>query len=166
MTGRVGNRRLVGNDLIWLPVPVWRGTVGSPAISDSAQGQSAKRISSWELDASTAEAITTTCQLPPAWGAFSLDVYWANSGAEAGDVVWSPQHYQVGAGTDMGASETIGDNVVATAGLVSVCVVTTVLTGVAITANVLRIELLRNATNAADTLANDCGVIGCMVRRA
>lgn len=133
-------------------------TVGTP-------GSAATRVNAWTLDAASAESVGVTFQVPAGWATAHVDLYWTNDGAGAGDVVWKADRYTIADGTALTA-ETEGGAVTATAPAQNVVKVTRALTGIAVSPSlVTRLEVVRVAADAADTLANDVALIGVLLTR-
>lgn len=138
-------------------------STGTPSLSTTTTA----RWPAWFLDAATREGASTSLMLPTTWTSMTVKVYWANGGAGAGSVVWSLIHEQRGAGETLDAADVTESNVTAAADAQNVVVVTTLRSGLAVTGTEpIALRLDRVSTDAADTLANDCLMLGVMLEAA
>lgn len=113
----------------------------------------------WLFDAAVAETVGFQVQLPAWWNTFEVYYWWANAGAGAGDVVWALRYDFIAAGQTLGTYTSAF--VTHTAGLQDVVVTSSRLALVTnVTDQVILVRVERNATNGADTLANDAELIG------
>lgn len=147
---------------LWINARDMASWTGTPA--EAKHGPAA--WNAWKLDASTDEGITFMAYIPTWWTTFHMDVYWANDGAGAGDVRWTVYRDAIVAGdtiNSVGASASS----TATADIEDDLVVSRVLTSITNTGGpAWWFAVMRDADNAADTLANDIGVLGVLLTRA
>lgn len=130
-------------------------------------GSATRPIPGWLLDAAAAESVHTSFDIPDSWATVDVDVWWINAGAGAGDVVWRLDWHKFAAGDSAQAVDTSTSLTTSTAGAQNIIVVTTIASGIAFESTKLnRVEVVRLATDAADTLANDAGFLGVMLRKA
>lgn len=122
----------------------------------------------WLLDASTQERLGGNLIIPSGWTTVNVDLYWTNPSTDTGDAQWIGfiGAYGDGDSTAKGLT-TITAGLTATAPAQDTLKVTRLGSGIAITAGSMNNLLLtREATNAADTLANDAAVLGVLISKA
>lgn len=111
--------------------------------------------------------VGTTVELPDWWDTFDVDLYWTNSGANAGDVRWRLDRRDVADGGSLTTAFTTGANNYLTAPSQNVLAIDTIESGLTVTdSRLLALKLWRIGGDASDTLANDAGFVGLMLRRA
>lgn len=137
------------------------GVVGAPSLSEE------QKVSCWALDQTTIERIASQFYVPTGWATVDIVAYWANQWGGAGNVVWD---YAIGPIVD---GATLAPALASTAlapiamPATDVVKVTTMATGVAVTAATLhQIKIGRLASDAGDTYANDAPLIAVLVRKA
>lgn len=147
---------------MWVNARDMASWTGTPAEAKHGPGA----WNAWKLDASTDEGVTFMAYIPTWWTTFHMDVYWANDGAGAGDVRWAIYRQAVVAGDTI---NTVGSStgITTTADIEDDLVVSRVLTGITNTGGpAWWFGVARNGDDAADTLANDIGVLGVLLTRA
>lgn len=145
---------------IWIPaLAFYNGIVGTPALGVS------NRTVGWLLDSASTEIIGTQVDFPAGWTTYDATVYWANAGAGSGNVGFRCDVAALTAGVATPAGGT-GSAKTRTAGLQNI-IVTSSLFSAAATApdGPANFQVLRLGADAADTLANDCIVIGVLLTK-
>lgn len=150
---------------VWLPPSLFDAQLGTPGVRSLVGSPGS--VHAYLFDAAAAEGVTTSVLLPDGWASFHMDFWWANAGAGAGDARVRGLVNTVAVGS---ATETVvvtGTGTVVTAGAQHSVIKTRVQTGVTVTAGALHVVMARrNATDAADTLANDIAFLGMELTRA
>lgn len=119
------------------------------------------------FDAATNENALAVVHIPDGYNTVNIKIRWTNIGAGSGNVDWRAIYEQDGDGGTLDSGSTIGATVTATAPAQNVQEETTLVSGVAVTAgNLFLVRAQRLAANAADTLANDAGLLAVVVERA
>lgn len=137
----------------------------APTIGVPALGSPNSTWAYYLLDAATSEAVSGAFVVPDGWATIAIDVWWVPTTAGAGNVALRRLSTHRAAGETLVAGSG-SDVTVATAGLDAVTV-TTLETGVAVTAGrLLSVGVNRRGDVAADTYAADIGVLALVVRRA
>jgi hypothetical protein len=118
----------------------------------------------WLLDAGVTEYVGATIDrgfIPARWVSFSVEVWWANVAATAGDVRWALGHGQFGEGDAIGLV-TINSVTAASPATENVAARTTLTSmGVPATTDPLQtLRIGRAGADAADTLGNDAAFLG------
>lgn len=146
---------------IWLPANSFSGVTGSPAVAN------ANSNTPWyAMDAASIEAIARTVMIPSSWATTKVELLWANAAAGAGDVVWRLNSLSAGTGESVETAANSGDSTV-TAGAQYIVVRTTLNAGLAYTPGEINlVKIQRRASDAADTLANDAGILGVLLTKA
>jgi hypothetical protein len=138
---------------------------GSPAIGQLP----INRAAGWLFDASTAERVWGITFIPAHWATMTITFVWANASTGAGDVVLRA-YWGTGAnGTNLNTESVARvTGVTATAVTTAGVVVQSSTSAVTVTnpGGVNFIHPHRNASDAADTLANDCVLYGVVLTRA
>lgn len=146
---------------VWLPANAFVGAIGAPTLTPVNN-----TFVSWDLDQSTAEGVLGSASVPPEWKTFTADLWVMNRSASSGDVRMRMILSQIQLGQ---AALSLADTTVTHTVDAAANIPTRSLAHVSgIRANpdaVLRIQVNRTATDGADTLANDCGFLGVMLRR-
>lgn len=103
--------------------------------------------------------------MPPQWWAtFDVDLYWSNAGAGSGDVTWRARSAFITDGDTVAVPS--GTSTDATAPAQNVAEVTTILSGVTLTAGeLLQLFIQRVGGSGTDTLGNDAALLGVMLRQ-
>lgn len=133
---------------------------GTPALTAFASG----RAKAWAMDAAAEEALYFLCPVPAKCALMSAMLQWVNLGAGAGDARWELAVVLCAAGGDLSAGAVTG-SFTQTASAQSVLV-----NGseqrFSISSEIVSVllRLTRKATDAADTLANDAGVVGLKLK--
>jgi hypothetical protein len=143
------------NDL-YLTARQLTNPTGSPTLT----GASSTGHPVWNLDAATVERVGSVIpRFPAHWTTYNIDLWWTNSGAGSGDVVWRYDYLNVSDGDSLDTL-TSASQVVAAAPAQNILEVTSLATGLAVPAagDALSATVLRNASSAFDTLANDASV--------
>lgn len=139
---------------------------GSPALGWIGSSNS-DRVNVYLVDAASTEDVGYSDTLPSDWATVNITLVWANSATSAGDVRWKLT-WTVAGHTESGLTATgtnfVTDTAPATSGLLRY---TTLASGVAVTANkLLVLRIRREATDGADTLAVDAGIVGAIITKA
>jgi hypothetical protein len=120
----------------------------------------------WLLDSATTEVVSFALMPPFHWTTYDIAIWWANDSTGAGDVRWSVNldSYAVGDDTSSGG---VQFNQTATAGANNVTVRTTFSTGrTNVSGELVLMAVGRVGGDAADTLGNDCALLGLELVRA
>jgi lysophospholipase L1-like esterase len=118
----------------------------------------------WELDSASQEAVTCNVVMPPDWRTVSVDFLWTNDNTGTGNVRWRCDMSAIPDNAGVASGPTA--QVVATAGVQYAKVKTSMLSAVAVQPGCLhRIFASRLGADATDTLPNDAGLIGVVIRR-
>jgi len=138
------------------------GFNGSPAL-----GAVGTVWQAWLLDAAATETVVFTTRFPTGWATYDIVLNWTNAGAGAGDVRWNYLTRTAANGVQLN-SAAVEVNVTVTAPAQNDLKVTTLASGLAVPAagSAHLIRLGRIGADAADTLANDCGLIDCLLVKA
>lgn len=153
-TGSTGWAELTG-----APVPVTAGAMvpinGSPSL-----GAVGSIHPCWLLDAAATETVSLTTQVPAGWQTFDIVALWTNAGAGTGDVVLDVIHRATALGTALtsGPAQTTTTFAAPTQDVLAVSVLAAAVP-VPSASQLLAIRVGRIGTDAADTLANDIGLI-------
>jgi hypothetical protein len=137
---------------------------GAPTRGTVAGG----RDNAWLLDAgSSAEILSCQYPTPHGWATANIKFFWTNAGAGTGDVLLRAVGKSFADGAAMNSADTTFGTQTVAADTQDDLVITTVATGVALTANGYnRLRVLRVGADVADTLANDIGLMMVKVERA
>lgn len=151
-----------GVERLWLPpasLATMTGTPASAALSSTAHYLL--------FDAAAIEASAGSFIPPAHWASTHVDLYWVNAVAAAGDVVWRLDWKSAGDG-ELVTGPTAAPQVTAAAPEATGTVeVTRIGSAIAYTPGEYGlVKIQRRATDAADTLANDAGVLGILLSRA
>lgn len=134
---------------------------GSVAIGTVGGG----RRNAWLFDASSEEIIGTELQLPIGWRTIKISLWWVNAGAGSGDVVWNAGVGVFGSGGDLNTADSLSASTTGTAGAQDI-LVKTVLSSLNVDeGELVFLRVKRVAADAADTLANDAGLVLVQVER-
>lgn len=152
----------LASDRVWVPGTAFATTLGSSVVGTLGNGSTGlARTTAMLFDASVTESAVTFVAVPPQWATAEVKIWWSNAGAGAGDVVWRVELLNVINATDTNVVGASGENLTATAPAQYVTAVAQVISSVSLTAGAtLRVAVRRTATDAADTLANDAGLLG------
>lgn len=151
---------LASVDSVWLGVGNFQVQTGSPGISATGGWPA------WFLDASATETVHENLRLPQHWSTFDVEYWYTNAGAGAGNVKIGINHRFVGDGEALGAGVNTA-SVTSTAPAQNVMEVATVASGIAATTGkLLNLRVFRLGGDAADTLANDIGLLGVRLVKA
>jgi hypothetical protein len=146
---------------LWLPCKEVQVITGSPSFGNVGSQAGVLLMDG----AGATEAGAFTFVVADNWLTMAIDIHWANAGAGAGDVRWTVGHLVA---ADAGDFSTAATNVstTVTAAAQNIKKVSTLATGISLTtARAGTIVLTRTSGDAADTLANDVGVVGISLRR-
>jgi hypothetical protein len=123
------------------------------------------RTAAYMMDAIATEDVGGVTTIPNTWTAMHVDLVWANAGAGTGACAWrfdiSP--VTTGAAAPDPAS---GSIITATAGAANIITTTRLATGITAPDGLAAFEVVRIGGDAADTLANDAGIIAVVFTRA
>lgn len=139
---------------------------GSPATGTIGAAYST-RTRVWLIDAASEEALTTTAVIPPSWTTGDVYLWWVNTVAAAGNVIWRSyiNGFADGEDSTVGAITTPDVTVAAPATVGptrrTLLVANTPLVGDELT----RFTVERGASLAGDTLTNDVGVFAFEIVR-
>jgi hypothetical protein len=126
------------------------------------------RVPMWMLDKDVLETVGVLVQVPEGWTQLSIaaDVV-VRGGTDSGSAVLRAQRNQFGPGGELNALPVTTETAVTTASLAfGILASVTVAPAVTVTpGNRLGISLSRVATDAADTLTGDLGVIGLVLTK-
>lgn len=143
------------NAPMWVAAQVMQGSSGSPAL-----GNVGTYWRAWLLDAAASEVVAATVDIPSWVATVHVDVHWTNAGAGTGDV-------RMRVASVLGTS---GETLLATYNNVEQTVTAPAQNVLSVTrfsslpvAALATLMVARIGANAADTLANDIGVIGVRV---
>ncbi|WP_416954507.1 hypothetical protein ACNKF0_19685 [Nocardioides sp. T5] len=118
------------------------------------------------LDSAASEIVAATIELPRSWNNYAIDAVWTNVGAWAGNVVLRCDNATRGTGETI-ATPGSAVPVTAAAGAAGVIMTTTLIASAPnTTGELLVLGVVRAGADAADTLANDIGLLGLRLRRA
>ncbi|MFZ3141140.1 hypothetical protein [Polaromonas sp.] len=150
---------------MWLGSDRFEVQSGTPAVANIG----GNRRNAWMFDAASEEIISTELVMPAGWQRVAFKLFWVNAGAGAGDAVWNVSVADFGVGdtvnvVDFAASADIASTANTQDRLVTLMAF--VSTGFRPEpGKVLFIRIKRVAAAAADTLANDAGLIGVQLQR-
>lgn len=152
----------LANEQIFIRPSDFNIQTGAPSLTGGAGSGS---LPGWLLDSATTEHVTSSLLIPPGWATVACDLWWCNQGAGAGDVRWRTSFFRTPVGSS--AQTQIADvSFTATADAPNVITKTAVIPGGAVNAfDLLRLSILRAGGDVADTLPNDVGMLGILVRR-
>lgn len=167
-TGAAASRASLGAAAIpaseWIAAPDLHTQTGVPSLL--MVGGANNGTPGWLMDAATHEAVAGSMVVPEGWATVNVVLLWANAGGGAGDVVWRSDLLMLTVGSTLNAGGA-GPNVTATAGTQDILMSTTLRSGFAVTAGgIFHVDVMRLGADAADTLANDAGIIGLLIQRA
>jgi hypothetical protein len=154
-------------ETLWIGAAGMGATFGTPSLTwDGPTGWNISPL--WLLDAANIELVGLTVFLPSYWGTYDVDLYWCNVDSTSGNVRWLLRYCNFGDGDQHDSLAGSFENIVAapsTDGVVKV----SRLNATAIsrsTAEATGLAVGRLGNDAADTLANDCAVLGLLLTRA
>lgn len=138
---------------------LWLGAADLMKIAGAAASGGQNLWPSWKLDADGNEKIAGGFIVPASWSTCDVYFWWTNGGGGAGDVSWQSDLMGIVDGGDMSVSTT--NYATATAPVQGTIKRTQLAAGVAVTAGrVTGCALIRDASDSADTLANDARFVG------
>ena len=148
------------SDPLWVPASRFQANFGSPTLNATAGAPG------WLLDAAATEVVVALEDIPSNWPTVDIDLWWTNiSGGGAGNVVWNFRYAWMRDGDDLTAGETNLGNLTAAAPAAFVTEVTAMASAVVpVAGERMRFSIRRVGGDAADTLANDCSMLGMAVR--
>lgn len=119
----------------------------------------------WAMDSASLERVSGILFVPDGWTSANVTLYWTNLGVGAGDVRWRLDYNLATDGDTIGLTSAAAGT--QTAPAQNVVETVSLAAGLAVTAGeMLSLGVLRFATDAADTLPNDAGIIGLLVEKA
>lgn len=133
-------------------------------------GATTTRIGSYNLilfDAAVTEQAVGALYIPPEWEECKVRLLWVNAGAGAGDVRWELRLQHTAAGATINAVGPVVGTVTGTAAaqyLMVETVAATIAANQGASADTM-IRVSRLGGDAADTLANDAGLVGIVLER-
>lgn len=120
----------------------------------------------WLFDAAAVESVGMSFSVPTGWNTIKYSIYWANSVASAGDVVWRSFHNNFAAGTDVQAAGASEGSITSTALGAGLGIKVQLATGLAVTpGNLQGLRIDRLATDVGDTVANDVWLFGVDIEK-
>lgn len=138
---------------------------GAPALGWIGSSN-ADRVNVFLLDAAATEDLGYSEVVPPEWQTVSVTLVWANSAASVGDVRWTVT-WTVAGDSESGVTQT-GTSSATDAAPATAAPLKYTLTAPSIAVapgKVLVVRVRRSATDAADTLANDAGLVGAIITK-
>lgn len=134
---------------------------GSPVIGQVG----GTRRNGWLFDASSIEAVAGQILIPTFWGPrVKVTIVWANAGAGSGDVVWNFSTFNGSNGDNLNAVDGGSGDVTITALAQDIQQNTVIASSLPVTpSDILYIKVIRQGTNGADTLPNDCCLLAVIV---
>lgn len=137
--------------------------LGAPSLEITAGAPSLTTLNArwraWLLDAASTEQVTGYLLIPAAWATINVTLWWYNAGVNSGDVVFRAVQLSEPAGDALNASVATMD-LTGTAGAQDVLVKSTFgSTFTPISGELAAIAIQRQGGAAADTLANDAGLL-------
>jgi len=145
--------------------PEMRSLGGSPVL-DWVGPSATNRANVFLMDSATAEDVGCAVVPPVDWKTVNITLIWTNMAASSGDVRWGLNRVVAGDGEDVTSNTSIALTATApsTAGILKY---TSLASGIAVTGGkILVLRLRRDGAHAADTLANDAGIVGVLVEKA
>jgi hypothetical protein len=151
------------NDQLFVPATDFRAAgAGSPTLS----GIGLYQTPAWLFDASSGEDISSPIELPSWWTTFDAYLYWCNAGAGSGDIRTNVIVQQTANDGDLITGGTFSAQSTLTAGALGILKISKLNSSACTRSNGLAVVYFeRLAANAADTLTNDCAVLGIELRR-
>ena len=134
---------------------------GSPVIGTLGNGSATtNRQPVMLFDPAATEVVSANLDVPENWASFDIYFWWSNAGGGTGEVVWGGGYWSVESGdsTDSNTAINAGSAIAAPA---QYTVTRSKLNSTPIactTGEMLRIQMFRWGSNAADTVANDVGI--------
>lgn len=149
------------------PVIIGAGAMGpvqnSPTLAATSDGRHPK----WLLDASTNEAVGGIIWIPSTWTTFHVDAYWTNVGAGSGDIVANVVLATVYDTDDLTLGDVSSGDLTITAPAQDIVKVTRFHTGhTRGSEGLYHARMQRKAADAADSLANDMGLLAIVLTKA
>lgn len=138
---------------------------GAPALGWIGSSN-ADRVNVFFLDAVATEDLGYSEVVPPEWQTVSITLVWANSAASVGDVRWTVT-WTVAGDSESGLTQTGTNSVTDTAPATAAPLRHTLAAPsiAVVPGKVLVLRVRRSATDAADTLANDAGLVGAIITK-
>lgn len=151
------------SEALWLGATQWITTDTATLVPTGA----GNRMAEWSMSSTVNSQIVVTFSPPSNWKIFAADLYWLQTGAGTGNVVFTATRSQVASGVDLNtgdeASPTSG--VFAMPGTTQTLVVTELFPELTNTPGAINhIRVPRLATNGGDT-GPDAGILGIRLRR-
>lgn len=115
----------------------------------------------WMLDAAANEVVGSEVLLPDGWGKIDVYIWWTNAGAGSGNVRWGSFRNFIADAANLDVSD-VDEAVTVAAPAQAILKRTKLISAATVTGDnrPLRLRIRRDATDAADTLTNDAGLIG------
>lgn len=159
----------LASNALWVPAGAMAPQSGSPTLGTlGATASTFERTGVWLLDPDAIENVEATVIIPQGWTTANVFLWWSNADAGAGDVRWSVFGRAYADATTTAATTLTLSTTTITAPAQYIAQRSQVGTNVTSMSagTVYRISVTRSATNVADTLTNDVGVIGLEIVRA
>lgn len=140
---------------------------GTPTLGDASSAITGYMLG-WLMDASSVERIQAEWIVPSGWATIDVDLWWTNAGAGSGDVRWRVVQTEYGDAVPFSSPTTILDTTsTITAPSGGTTKKSAMGTGGAVTpGRLVRLFIEREASNVADTLANDAAMLALHIRKA
>jgi len=134
---------------------------GSPVIGQVG----GTRRNGWLFDASSIEAVAGQILIPTFWGPRAkVTIVWTNAGAGSGDVVWNFSTFNGSNGDNLNSGDGGSGDVTVIAPAQDIQKNTVISASLAVTpGDILYMRVIRQGTNVADTLPNDCCLLAVIV---
>ena len=154
------------SDTIWLPAERLLPQSGTPNLLPV--GPAGREMTCWMFDPDTDESVHVIVPIPSTWQWISADVWWINpaTGTPATKVAWQINRSPVSPGSTV-ASESAGAVLASPAAAQNVInsAANALINTPIDPTQMLRLEIVRAASNANDTYTTDAALLGVMVRR-
>jgi len=154
-------------DVLWIPGSAFTVGFGAASMGTLGAGGGIDRRQTALMMADGDNVVGAVSMIPANWATFSAFLWWSNAGVGSGDVRWTTYVLPM---VDADTSNAIlgGGTTSQTVSAPSQYVVKRTSIHTSITAaagSMVRCNIYRNGTNAADTVTNDVGLLGVEVRR-
>lgn len=149
---------------LWLPAPLAAPAGGAPGLGGSSHPL-------WTLDSATNEVLLFPIPYVPGWGAYTIDLWWTNLGAGAGNVVFHCYDQAHASGVAEGESTAFSGGAevyTLAAPAQDILAIDQIHTSTAmhLATELKSFSIRRQGADAADTLGNDAALFGLMLHKA